>query len=56
MQDRNRSNLDVIFPLLKMQKMDCDVIWVTGNHDEDTAELIESAAHSWKTGKRAGPL
>jgi UDP-2,3-diacylglucosamine pyrophosphatase LpxH len=41
-RDRNRAFLDLMLPLLKLRDMDCDVVYVTGNHDEDVAELLES--------------
>lgn len=41
-RDRNCSFLDAFLPFLNMRDMDCDVIYVTGNHDEDVAEFIES--------------
>jgi UDP-2,3-diacylglucosamine pyrophosphatase LpxH len=41
-QDRNRAFFDTMLPLLRMRDMDCDVVYVAGNHDEDIAELIES--------------
>jgi UDP-2,3-diacylglucosamine pyrophosphatase LpxH len=44
--DRNSSFLDAFIPFLKLRDMDCDVIYVTGNHDEDTAELVTSVAEN----------
>jgi len=40
--DRNSAFLDALLPFLKMREMDCDVVYVTGNHDEDVAETIDS--------------
>lgn len=41
-QDRNNAFLNGILPFLKLRDMDCDVVYVTGNHDEDIAEIVES--------------
>jgi len=41
-QDRNSAFLNGILPFLKLRDMDCDVVYVTGNHDEDVAEIVES--------------
>jgi len=41
-QDRNNAFLDAILPFRKLQEMDCDVVYVTGNHDEDIVEYITS--------------
>jgi UDP-2,3-diacylglucosamine pyrophosphatase LpxH len=40
--DRNCAFVNGILPLLKLRDMDCDVVYVTGNHDEDVAEIVES--------------
>jgi len=40
--DRNNSFLDALLPFLRMRDMDCDVVYVVGNHDEDIAEFITS--------------
>ncbi|KUG20047.1 MAG: metallophosphoesterase [Methanomicrobiaceae archaeon] len=41
-QDRNMAYTDAFQPFLTMRDMDCDVIYVAGNHDEDIVEIIES--------------
>ncbi len=41
-QDRNSAFLDALFPFLKLKDLDSDVVYVTGNHDEDVTELIAS--------------
>ncbi|MBN1432837.1 MAG: metallophosphoesterase [Methanomicrobiaceae archaeon] len=41
-QDRNNAFFDAILPFRKLQGMDCDVVYVTGNHDEDVVEYITS--------------
>jgi UDP-2,3-diacylglucosamine pyrophosphatase LpxH len=41
-QDRNCAFLNGILPFLKLRDMDCDVVFVTGNHDEDVAEIVDS--------------
>ena len=50
-RDRNCSFLDAFLPFLKMRDMDCDVIYVTGNHDEDVAEFIASRDEDRKLAK-----
>lgn len=40
--DRNSAFLDALFPILKLRDMDCEVIYVTGNHDEDVSEIVAS--------------
>jgi UDP-2,3-diacylglucosamine pyrophosphatase LpxH len=40
--DRNCAFLNGILPFLKLRDMDCDLVYVTGNHDEDIAEFVES--------------
>ncbi|HEX3001310.1 MAG TPA: metallophosphoesterase, partial [Methanoregula sp.] len=40
--DRNHAMLDLFFPLLKLKGMDCDVVYVTGNHDEDMGEILST--------------
>jgi predicted phosphodiesterase len=50
-QDRNCSFLDAFLPFLQMRDMDCDVIYVTGNHDEDVAEFIASHDEDRKLAK-----
>jgi len=52
-QDRNCSFLDAFLPFLTMRDMDCDVIYVTGNHDEDVAEFIESRDDDRKRAREA---
>jgi hypothetical protein len=39
--DRNNVLLDAMIPVTKLGEMDCDVIFVTGNHDEDIGELVD---------------
>jgi UDP-2,3-diacylglucosamine pyrophosphatase LpxH/uncharacterized membrane protein (GlpM family) len=41
-RDRNCAFLDGLLPFLKLRDMDCDVVYVTGNHDEDIAEFVET--------------
>jgi len=48
-RDRNRAFLDAIIPLLKLRDLDCDVVFVTGNHDEDIAELLDSCFRDKKS-------
>ncbi|MDP2816664.1 MAG: metallophosphoesterase [Rectinemataceae bacterium] len=45
-KDQNRDNVffDALFPLLRLRDMDCETIYVTGNHDEDLRDLIECGA------------
>jgi UDP-2,3-diacylglucosamine pyrophosphatase LpxH len=52
-QDRNCSFLDAFLPFLTMRDMDCDVIYVTGNHDEDVAEFIASRDDDRKRAREA---
>jgi len=40
-QDRNTVLLDAMIPIARIGRMDCDVIFVTGNHDEDIGELVD---------------
>lgn len=47
--DRNNAMLDLLFPLLKLKGMDCDVVYVTGNHDEDMGEILSTC------GKKCDP-
>jgi UDP-2,3-diacylglucosamine pyrophosphatase LpxH len=51
--DRNSAFLDALHPFLKMKEMDCDVVYVTGNHDEDVAEIITSYDEERRTAKEA---
>ncbi|MEN6395741.1 MAG: hypothetical protein ABFC78_04580, partial [Methanoregula sp.] len=39
-QDRNSAFLDALMPFLKLRELSCDVIYVTGNHDEDLGEVV----------------
>lgn len=41
-RDRNNAMLDAICPMLHLQKLPCDVVYVTGNHDEDFSEVVSS--------------
>lgn len=43
-QDRDNVLFDALFPLLRLRDMDCDTVYVTGNHDEELWDLIESGA------------
>jgi len=45
-KDQNRDNVffDAFYPLLKLRDMDCETIYVTGNHDDDIQDLIECGA------------
>ena len=40
-RDQNRENtvLDALVPLSKLERLGCEIIYVTGNHDEDIGEL-----------------
>jgi predicted phosphodiesterase len=40
-QNRNNSLIDAMVPLVKAAQTDCEIIYVTGNHDEDISELKE---------------
>jgi hypothetical protein len=40
-QDRNNVLLDGMIPIARIGQMDCDVVFVTGNHDEDIGELVD---------------
>lgn len=39
--DLNIVFLDALIPIARLAKMDCDVVFVTGNHDEDIGELVK---------------
>ena len=53
--DRNSAFLDGLRPFLRLRDLDCDVVYVTGNHDEDIAELITSCeAGNGKTKNETG--
>lgn len=39
--DRNNVLLDAMLPIASLGHMDCDIVFVTGNHDEDIAELVD---------------
>jgi hypothetical protein len=39
--DRNNVLLEAMIPIARLGQMDCDVIFVTGNHDEDIGELVD---------------
>ncbi len=41
-QDRHAALLDALVPILKLRELDCSIIYVTGNHDEDIGELVET--------------
>jgi UDP-2,3-diacylglucosamine pyrophosphatase LpxH len=41
-RDRNIAMLDAAGPMLRMQTLPCDVVYVTGNHDEDFSEILTS--------------
>ena len=41
-QDRNYAFLDGLIFFLKLQKIESDIIYVTGNHDEDSGEPVYS--------------
>lgn len=46
-QDRNCALLDALVPFLKLRELRCNVIYVTGNHEEDMGEpvmTVDSAA------------
>ena len=47
-QDRNNPFLDAIVPFLKLREFPCDVIYVTGNHDEDVTELLTTVDNTEK--------
>lgn len=51
MQDRNNAFIDSLIVFLKLRKIPCDVIYVTGNHDEDMGEIVATYAEgsSYKT-------
>lgn len=40
-QDRTNVLLDAMIPIARLGQMDCDVVFVTGNHDEDIGELVD---------------
>jgi hypothetical protein len=40
-QDRNNVFLDSMIPIARIGKMDCNIVFVTGNHDEEIGELVE---------------
>jgi UDP-2,3-diacylglucosamine pyrophosphatase LpxH len=44
-RDQNRDNvfLDAVIPFAKLQDMDCDVIYVTGNHDENVGDIVDAS-------------
>jgi predicted phosphodiesterase len=50
--DRNHAMLDMFFPFLKMQNMDCDVVYVTGNHDEDMSEILSTCGIKCDPGRK----
>jgi len=41
-KDQNRDNVffDAFFPLLRLRDMDCETVYVSGNHDEDMDDII----------------
>lgn len=45
-KDQNRDNVlfDALYPLLRLRDMDCETVYVTGNHDDDMQDLIECGA------------
>jgi len=45
-KDQNRDNVffDAFYPLLRLRDMDCETIYVTGNHDDDLQDVIECGA------------
>ena len=47
-QDRNIAFLDAVPPINELKQSDCDVVYVTGNHDEDMTEMIASYAKDRK--------
>ncbi len=41
-QDRHSALLDALVPLLKLRELGCTIVYVTGNHDEDVGELVDT--------------
>ena len=40
LQDRNYAFLDGLIFFLKLQKIQSDIIYITGNHDEDSYNFV----------------
>lgn len=51
-QDRNNAFLDAILPFMKLRELPCDIIYVTGNHDEDVGEIVTTVYQA--QGKESG--
>lgn len=41
-QDRHSALLDALVPLLKLRELGCAIVYVTGNHDGDVGELVDT--------------
>ncbi|AGB03388.1 metallophosphoesterase [Methanoregula formicica] len=52
-RNRDYVTLDALKPFAQLQEMDCDVVYVTGNHDEDVEEIIDAA--NFENKKKTSP-
>ena len=51
-RNQNRDNVfcDAAVPFAKLQELDCDVVYVTGNHDENVGDIIDCNKNSASAG------
>ncbi|MGD9936114.1 MAG: hypothetical protein AB7S61_01395 [Methanoregulaceae archaeon] len=49
-QDRHCALLDALVPFLKLRELRCSIVYVTGNHDEDVGEMVDSVIDGNPTG------